>query len=60
MLTSKECSAKADELEALGLPCPASKMRDLYLISAASWRGIARLARDEEERAETHPAKHLH
>ena len=48
MMSSIECLAKADALDAMANGCPAGENRDSFFRTADGWRRAAMLARQQE------------
>jgi len=48
MMTSIECLAKADALDAMANSCPEGNSRDSFFRTAEGWRRAAILARQQE------------
>jgi hypothetical protein len=53
MMTSFECLAKADELDAFGFECDTPNGREAYATLAMGWRRNAIMARHEESHPHT-------
>ncbi len=54
MMTSMECSAKADELDRLGDECWTQDGREAFARMSQDWRRTATLARQQEALVELH------
>lgn len=55
MLTSLECLAKAEQMEAYGLTCPTQAQRDDYVSVGRGWRRTAAKALAQEQWVALHP-----
>lgn len=55
MLTSLQCLARADKLDARARQCAKPSDRDAYIETADGWRRNAVLARQQEAWTKLHP-----